>query len=239
VQPAHQRGDALGDVVGVVDPLVLGVVLVAVVGPAAALELADLEAVPLDLVLDLGLADEGGHRDVGTHPVGDDDDVRYASGQLPQDGEQVRGRRPLRDLLPRRVHQWLVQDDGAVGRDDERPAPQRGDLPALVGLEQPAADRLDHVLRSPLLGELLGEGTDPQFHLGVGVLGGVRDVGAHGGVGPGGGEDRFQEGHVHGGGTTPRSLGAQGWRPATRAARLRRLPTGRDLTPGVGSAEQG
>src|SRR5918997_1346484 len=71
-----------------------------------------------------------------------------------------------------------------VGADDERAAPQRADLPALVGLEQPAADRLDHHLRRALVGELLGDGTDPQLDLRVGVLGGVRDVGAHRGVGP-------------------------------------------------------
>src|SRR3712207_8393068 len=48
-----------------------------------------LEAVALDLVLDLGPADQGGHRDVSAHPVGDDDDVRHAPGQLPEDREQV------------------------------------------------------------------------------------------------------------------------------------------------------
>ena len=50
-EPAGHRGDLGGDSSRVVDPLVLGVVLVAVVRPAADLDLADLEAVALDGLL--------------------------------------------------------------------------------------------------------------------------------------------------------------------------------------------
>src|SRR4051812_45348816 len=96
-----------------------------------------------------------------------------------------------------------------VGGGDDAAAPQSPGLTALVALQQPAADLLDDRLRSTLLGEPFADRADAQLQLGVGVLGGVRDVGAHGGVGPGGSEDRLQEGHVHDGGATPRSIGVR------------------------------
>jgi hypothetical protein len=188
-----------------VDPLVLRVVLVPVVRPAADLHLLDLEVVALDGLGGLHLALGAHVGDVRAHPVDQDDDVRHPPGQLPQQRQQLGLGRPVGDLARRRVHEGGVQDDRAVSGHDQGAPAQGAGLAALVALEEPGADRLHDRLRGALLGELLGDPPDPEVQLRVGVLGAVRDVRADRGVGPGGGEDRLQEGHVHGFGTTPRS----------------------------------
>jgi hypothetical protein len=89
-EPPDHRGDLGGDVVGVVDPLVLGVVLVPVVRPAADADLADLEVVALDRLLLLDLVRPAHVGDVGADPVDDRDDVRHPARQLAQQRQQVR-----------------------------------------------------------------------------------------------------------------------------------------------------
>ena len=127
------------------DPLVLGVVLVAVVRPAADLDLLDLEGVALDGLL-LRRPAPGAPMKVMSAPTRsvDDDDVRHPAGQLAEHRQQVRLRRPLGDLARReRRPAAASRTHRAVGGDDQRPALQRAGLTALVALEQPAAHGLD------------------------------------------------------------------------------------------------
>ncbi len=153
----------------------------------------------------------------------------HPAGQLAQHRQQGRRRRPLGDRVPGGVGQRLVQHHRAVGGDDERPAPQRAGGATLVALQQPAADGLDDDLGGALLGQPLGDRADAEVQFGVGVLGGVRDVGAHGGVGPGGGEHRLQEGHVHEGESSSVDRFSDGRRPRLDPP-SDRLPIDRDLT---------
>jgi hypothetical protein len=219
-----------------VHPLVLGVVLEAVVGPAADLDLLDLEVVALDRLLLADLTGSPHVGDVGAHPVHDRDDVRHAARQLAQHGHQL-GRGPPRGHLARRcVDQRLVEDHRPVGGDHHGAPLEGAGLAALVALQHSAADGLDDRLGGTLLGEPVGDPADAQVEFGVGVLGGVRDVGADGGERTCRGEHRLQEGHVHGGGLAPRFGRTV---PCAGHSCRRRLPTDRCLTPGVGSEEQG
>ena len=97
-EPAGHRGDLGGDAVGVVHPLVLGVVLEPVVRPAADLDLLDLEAVAVDGLLLLGLAGGADVGDVGPDAVGHHDDVRHpargAGGAPAGDRAAATTRRP-------------------------------------------------------------------------------------------------------------------------------------------------
>jgi hypothetical protein len=170
------------------------------VRPAADLDLLDLEVVALDGLFLLRLTGRAEVGDVGAHPVGNDHDVRDPAGQLAEDRHQLGGRRPRGHLTQRRVDERLVEHHRAARVDDQGAALERAGLAARVALQQPAADRLHHRIRGALLREALGDAADAQLQLRVGVLGRVRDVGAHRGVGPGGLEHRLQEGDVHDGG---------------------------------------
>jgi hypothetical protein len=231
-EAARVRSDPIGDLTDVLGPLVLGAVLPVVVCPAADSHLADVEGLAFHrlLVFDLARGAEVG--DVGAHPVGEDDDVRHAAGQLAQDRRQVRLRRPFGDLLARCVDESLVENDRPVGGDDQCSPPERAGRTTLVAFQQPIPHRLHDRFRGARLGQPFGDAAHPQLQLGIGVLVGVGDIGADRGVRPGGREDRFQEGHVHDGRQLLGRAGTVFFRP-------RRLPTHHPATPRVGCGDRG
>jgi hypothetical protein len=89
----------------------------------------------------------GDGRDVGTGPVGHDDDVRDAWSLLREVGHQVRQRRPARARADRPTGQRLVQQQLPAGRDQH--------LAALAGQLVVPSGRFVHGAQRGFVGALV------------------------------------------------------------------------------------